>query len=132
MWPENYWPDGPVSSLSNYGESYLASYLVSGTTYVALFSSNPDEDASGTELTGNNYSRVSISAWTGTGDTRTNTNAITFPTATGNWTEATHVGLFDAISGGNMLIYGTLTTPVTVASGSAFQFQAGSLSVALD
>jgi hypothetical protein len=64
-------------------------YTSPGTAvYAALFTSNPADDFSGTECTGDGYARVQLQGtaeWNAPGTTRVtaNTNAVTFPTATG-------------------------------------------------
>jgi hypothetical protein len=120
---------GP-GQLTNYGEDAALDALLTGTLYIALYSTAPGETGGGTELTGNNYARTSISAWDGNGtDTRTNTSNIDFPAASADWAEVTHLAILDASSGGNMIFYGTLTTPVTCTSGKTFRIAAGDLSI---
>jgi len=86
--------------------------------WAALFNNNPADDASGTEKDGTNdpgYARKAADAWTvaaAATDDADNTNAVAFAVATNNWTgKATHVALFDALTSGNMLFYGEITTP---------------------
>ena len=62
-----------------------------------------------------------------------NTNDITFPTATANWGIVSGVIICDAAtpSGGNLLMWGELTTSKTVDSGDTFKFNAGDLDITI-
>jgi hypothetical protein len=60
------------------------------------------------------------------------TAAIEFPTAGSNWGTVTHVGVFDASTSGNLLVYGTLATSKLVESGDVFRIPAGDLDISLD
>ena len=87
------------------------------------------------EPSGNNYSRVSASgsSWSSasTGQT-SNSQAITFPQASGSWGTITHFALFDADSSGNLLLSGALTTAKDIGAGDTPSFGAGDLVVTLD
>ena len=119
------------------------------TLYVGLFTANPTDTAGGTEVTGGSYARVAVTSslanWagtqsagsttasSGTGGTTSNNNAITFPAPTANWGVVTGYAIFDASTGGNMLIYSALTTNKTVNNGDAApSFAAGSLTFQID
>lgn len=58
-----------------------------------------------------------------------NSGTVTFPTSTATWGgTATHFGLFDTLTTGNLLIYAALTTPQSIAaSGITPSFAAGAL-----
>jgi hypothetical protein len=107
--------------------------------YVGLFSTAPANDASGgTELAGNGYQRQAITFGapvTDTGDVRkiSNTNQITFGPATpAGWLQAVAFGVFDAVSGGNLLYWDTLPTPKTIDVDDYGQFASGTLVVKED
>src|SRR5574337_212240 len=105
------------------------------TLYVGLYTANPTDAAGGTEVTGGSYARVSVTSslanWagtqaaasttasSGTSGTTSNNGAITFPAPTANWGTITGVGIFDAVSGGNLLIWSALTANKTVNNGEA-------------
>ena len=117
------------------------------TLYLALFTAAPTDTGGGTEVSGGSYARVSVTSalanWAGTqaaasttassGTTGTTSNnaAVTFPAPTAAWGAVTSFGVFDAAAGGNLLIYGNLTTNKTVNNGdpapsfsaAAFTFQ---------
>jgi hypothetical protein len=105
------------------------------TIFVGVSTVNPGDDASGlAEPSGNGYARVETAAadWNAaSGGSKTNANAITFPTASGSWGTLTYVALFDAASSGNLLASGALTASKAIASGQALRFPASSLTVSL-
>lgn len=113
------------------------------TSYVALYTTAPGDDNSGTEVTGGSYARVAVtnsSGWSAKADDsggRAVTNAadVTFPAATGSWGTVTHVAILSASSAGNLWFWNELTdsngatTSVAIASGTTFYIPAGSLKV---
>ena len=106
------------------------------TIYVGLSTADPLDDNSGlAEPAGNGYARVETAAgdWNAAAAGVTdNANDIAFPEATGSWGSVTHFGLFDALSGGNLLAHGDLTTPRAIESNDTATFAAGDLDVSLD
>ena len=52
--------------------------------------------------------------------------------SSGCWGTATHFGIFDAVSAGNMLIYGTLTSARAVTTGDPPKFLASGFSLTAD
>lgn len=101
-------------------------------TYVALFTSNPNPDGSGTEVTtsGSAYSRQAIT-WSavGGGNTANNSADITFPAATSNWGTVTYAAIFDAVTSGNLLCFAPLTSSTAVNTGNIFKFPATDLTL---
>ena len=125
-------------SLSNTFETHTLNYLFTATSvtrptawYVALFTSNPDEDASGTEVSGGAYARQSV-AFTVSGNTASNSAAIEFPTATDSYGTVTHIGVFDASSAGNLIAYAALTTSKAIDTGDVMRINSSDLDVTLD
>lgn len=114
-----------------------AAYAAPATVYVALFSVAPTDAGGGTELSGNGYARVAVTNnatnWpAASGGAKSNGTAIAFPQATAAWTQAVAFGIFDASSAGNLLYWGDLTTPRTVALGSTASFAVGDLDITED
>lgn len=102
------------------------------TIYIGLSTADPGDDASGlAEPSGNGYARQACAAWTRTTSTVDNDAAITFPEATGSWGTISHACIFDAVSGGNLLISFALDSPLAVSSGEVARFAAGELNVTL-
>jgi hypothetical protein len=112
-------------------------YTPPATMYIGLSSTTPTEAGGNfTEPTGGAYARQSTAAadWgaaAGTAPaTKSNTAAKTFPTATADWlagVNLTYFGLFDALTVGNLLAFGALTTPKPVLNGDTASFAAGAL-----
>jgi hypothetical protein len=105
------------------------SYTMPATVYVGLSTGSFADDNSGTELTGNGYARQSIAFDAAASGTTDNTSNVDFPAATGSWGTVSHYGLFDALSGGNLLIHGAFTTSKTVAIGDILRIAAGELDI---
>jgi hypothetical protein len=127
-------------SLSNTFETNVLTWLLTGDAvtrpsafYVALFTSNPDEDASGTEVStsGTAYARQSVT-FSVSGNTASNTAAIEFPTATASYGTVTHVGVFDASTAGNLIAYAALTTSKAIDTGDVLRINSAELDVTLD
>lgn len=113
------------------------------TFYIALFTADPTDAASGAEATGAGYARLAVTnnttnfpAATGTTPAvKTNGAAFTFAAATGNWSSGanlTHWALFDASSAGNMWHFGALDTPKPVLSGDQPVIPASSMTISED
>ena len=106
-------------------------YTPAATVYVALFTAAPGEAGGGTEVSGNAYARQSIAfdAPSPAGETQ-NTSIITFPAATPSaWGTITDFAIFDALTVGNMLYYGTLDASVVINADDQFKFAAGAVQV---
>ena len=108
-------------------------YTAPGTLYLGLHTSNPAEDDSGTEVStsGTAYARQTV-AFTTSGDTTSNTAAVEYPTATASYGTVSHVGVYDASTGGNLLAYGALTTSKAIATGDVLRIPTGDLDITLD
>jgi hypothetical protein len=78
-------------------------------------------------------SAASTTASTGSGGTTSNNSAVTFPAPTANWNIVGALGIYDALTGGNLLWWAPLTAPKTVNNGDAApSFAAAALSVQID
>lgn len=133
-----------MSQMSDFLEDQLTGWFrgttfpaATGSVYLALYTAAPSDSGGGTEVSGNAYARQALSkavgTWTlggaGSGNI-TNTAAITFPAATpATWGTVTHFGIFDAITVGNLLLWGALTASKTVGVGDVLQFAIGALSI---
>ena len=108
-----------------------AAYTAPGTHYLGLFTAAPGEAGGGTELSGNAYVRKAV-AFTTSGDTTSNNAAVEFPTATGSWGTVTHVGVFDALTTGNLMAYATLSASKAIETGDVFRVPSGDLDITLN
>jgi hypothetical protein len=134
-----------MTALSSFAEVKVLDLLFRNTAYTApnaylgLFTSDPTDSASGTEVSGNNYARVQIdnkmaAATTGSDNSSISSNAnITFPAASGgDFGTITHIGIFDASTSGNLLAHGALTASKIISDGDTFQINSGSLTITID
>lgn len=127
-----------MSAISNYLENALinatlrnTSYTSPATVYAGLFTSDPTDAGSGSEVSGGSYARKAITFGAPSNGVSTNSAACEFDQATGSWGSITHFAIFDSLTTGNMLYYGALTTSKTIASGDVFKFASASVSVTL-
>ena len=127
-----------MANFSNYLENALinatlrnTSYTSPTTVYVGLFTTDPTDAGTGTEVAGGSYARTAVTFGTPSNGVATNNADVTFPTATGSWGTITHVGIHDASTTGNLLYHSSLTTSKTVGSGDVFKISSGNLSVTL-
>lgn len=134
-----------MSAATNFLENAVLALLfndtaltLGGDLHVALFTGAPGEAGGGTEANYTGYARVAVArsgaGWTVSGNTPTqaaNAASITFGACTAGSNTVTHFGLYDAASGGNLLIYGTLTASLAVSAGITPLFAAGQLVVEL-
>lgn len=129
-----------MSALSDHAENLLLNWLMTTGTatrptswYVALYTAAPSDAGGGTEVSGSGYTRQSVS-WdtaTGTGGTTDNSGAVSFTASGGSFGTVTHIGIFDASTGGNLLWHGALTASKTVNDGDTLQFAAGDIDLTL-
>lgn len=125
-------------SKSNYLEDKIldhalgtTAYTQPTTQYLALHTADPGEAGTGAELSGTGYSRSAIDFNAASSGTATGpTSAIEYTNSGGSpWDQVTHFGVWDASSSGNLLYYGALTTPKTIAAGDTLRFTAASISI---
>lgn len=100
------------------------------TWYVSLHTSATTDAGGGTEVTGGSYARQTA-AFTVTSDTAATSANILFPTATADWGTVTHVAVWDAVSGGNMLFHGAASSSKLIQTGDAYLINAGNLTVTM-
>ena len=124
--------------MSNYLETALINGTLRGTTYtaptttfLALYTSDPTDADTGTEVTGGSYARQSITMGAPSNGASTNSVAIEYPQCTADWGTVAFVGIRDAVTGGNLLYHTALDTSKVIANGDIFKITAGNLSVTL-
>jgi hypothetical protein len=116
---------------------FKTDYTAPDPLYVALFldSAKPTDAGGGTEASGGSYARESVArntGWTLTGNAIENAADITFTEATASWGLLGAFALFDALTVGNMLYWGDLTTAKTINSGDTAKIPAGDLDITED
>lgn len=127
-----------MAEISNYLENALingtlraTSYTAPTTTYLALYTNDPTDADTGTEITGGSYVRQAITFSAPSNGATSNSSAIEFPQATADWGTITHVGIRDAVTSGNLLYHTPLDTSKAIANGDIFKITATNLSVTL-
>ena len=125
-----------MSAMSDYIENEIldhilgtGAYTMPTTVYVGLSTASFNDDNSGTELTGNNYAREAATFTAAASGTTSNSAAVEFNAATGSWGLVSHFGIFDALSGGNLLLHGAFTTAKTIGNGDILKIPTGDLDI---
>jgi hypothetical protein len=125
-----------AGSLTNYAENKILDHLMGTTTYtkpttyVALYTTAPTDSSAGTEVTGGSYARVAGSWDAATGGSTSNSGNLDFtgmPACT-----VVAVGVIDNSTGGNLLVYGTLTSSKTLDAGDTLRIATGDLDISID
>jgi len=128
-----------AGNLTNYLENKLLDHFL-GTTafampspvYVALFTVAPSDAGGGTEVTGGPgpYARKTATFSAASSGATSNSANIDFTGMPAATTVA--IALFDAITSGNMLVYGTLTANKTTDAGDTLRIATGDLDISID
>ena len=125
-----------MAAMSNYFALKLldhflgtASTSAPANVFLSLWTSDPTDAGSGTELSGSAYVRMDINFAAASGGAAASNSTVTFPTATGSWGTITHIGIHDAVSSGNLLYHSSLTASKAIASGDVFQVASGAITI---
>jgi hypothetical protein len=129
-----------MANLSNYAEQVLLDWMMTdgavtrpSAWFLALFTAAPtDAPGSGTEVSGGGYARQAIAFGAASAaGTSVNSDTVAFSAAGGDFGTVTHLGIFDASTGGNCLWHGALGASRTVNNGDTLSFGVGAITVAL-
>ena len=127
-----------MAEMSNYLENALinatlrnTSYSSPATVYVALYTTDPTDADTGTEVSGGSYARTAVTFGAPSNGVSTNSAAVEFPTCTSSWGTITHIGIRDASTSGNLLYHTALTTSKVIDVDDIFRITTGNLSVTL-
>ena len=127
-----------MAEFSNYLENAVINAVLRATTYtspttvyVALFTTDPTDADTGSEVSTGSYARTAVTMGAPSNGVTTNSADVTFPTATASWGTVTHIGIHDASTAGNLLFHTPLDTSKTIDSGDIFKITSGNLSVTL-
>ncbi len=136
-----------AGAFSNYAEDMVLEHITGkteftkSTVYVGLCTSDPGEAATGASCNelpdSDGYARVAIppANWNAaSGGEITNSAAVTFPEASGNWGEVTHYVLLDSGThgAGNVITYDRLDQMIDIRDEETIRFVAGNLKLTLD
>ena len=124
--------------MSNFLENALinatlrnTTYTSVATVYVSLWTTDPTDAGSGTEVSGGSYARTAVTFGAPSNGATTNSADVTFPTATASWGTVGWIGINDALTSGNLLYHTALDTAKTIDSGDIFKISTCNLSVTL-
>lgn len=99
--------------------------------YLALYTAAPTDAGGGTEVSGNGYARKAVTFGAASGGAISNTAAVSFTAAGGNFGTISHVGIFNAATGGNLLAWKAIT-PILITDGDTITFPIGDIDVTQD
>jgi hypothetical protein len=127
-----------MSEMSNYLEDALinvtlrnTAYTTPTTVYLALYTTDPTDADTGTEVSGGSYARQAITMGAPSNGVSVSSADISFPQCTVSWGTVAFVGIRDALTAGNLLYHSPLTVSKAIDVGDIFKVAAGSLSVQL-
>jgi hypothetical protein len=127
-----------MSEMSNFLENALinatlraTTYTSVATVYVSLWTSDPTDAGSGTEVSGGSYARTAVTFGAPSNGATTNSAAVEFPQATASWGVVGWIGINDAATSGNLLYHTALDASKTIDIGDIFKIATGNLSVTL-
>ena len=127
-----------MAEMSNYLENALinvtlrnTAYTSPTTVYVGLFTSDPTDAGSGTEVSGGSYARTAVTFGAPSNGVSTNSAAVEFPHCTLAWGTVGWIGIHDALTTGNLLYHTPLDVSKAIDVGDIFKIAIGSLSVTL-
>lgn len=109
------------------------SYSLPTQLFVGLFTVAPTADGGGTEVSGYNYSRATAvpANFVVTTNSATTNTALIFPVPSAGWGSIVAAGIFSAATGGSLLGWGTLASPITVNQDDPVKISAAGLVITL-
>ena len=132
-----------MSGFSDYLEQALINHILRGTAYsspsaiyVALFTADPtDANVTANELDDSGYARQAVTghfnAPHATGGYTSNDAVITFPAIVDAQVVITHIGIYDALTVGNLLFSQALNSSKTLEVNDVLSFGIGALTITL-
>jgi hypothetical protein len=128
------------TAISDYLENQILNHFLKGgtavaqpaTLYVSLHTADPTDAGTGAEVSGGAYARQPIAFSAASAGSTKNNADITYPAATANWGTATHIGIWDALTTGNLYFYGPLASSAIINTGTTYKLPLNQITVALD
>jgi hypothetical protein len=138
-----------MTAASNYLENKVldhvlrystAPYTGVSTLYLALFNNTSGNAATNleagtltdeTSTSSTAYVRKAVTFAAASSGTSATSATVTFDAATADWGTITHVAVMDAVTSGNVLFWGAVTTSKTIQTGDTFQVTSGNLTISL-
>ena len=133
-----------AGSKSDYLENEILDHVLGGgdytrpsTVYIALYTTAPTDSGGGVEVSAPSYTRKAVTNnatnWpAAAGGVKTNGSDIVFETAEESWGTIVAFGIHDAITSGNILYWGDLTSSRLIDQGDTAFFRAGTLTITED
>lgn len=125
-----------MSKVSNYLENEFLDHILGvtamthvSTVYLALFTSDPTDAASGTEVSGGGYARQAVTFAKNGSRAAHNTSAESWTPSGAAFGTVSHWAIFDAASAGNMLYYGSFSSSNAVPDGDTFDVAANDIDI---
>ena len=126
-----------AGNLSNYLENKLIDHFLGTTSftmpaavYVGLYTVAPDDTGGGTQVTGGSYARQTATFTASSSGATSNSANIDFAGMPA--TTVVAIGIFDASTAGNLLLWGTLTVNKTTDAGDTLRIATGDLDISID
>jgi hypothetical protein len=126
-----------AGNLSDYLENKVldhilgtTSYTMPADVYLALYTTTPTDSTSGTEVAGGSYARKIVTFGASSSGAATNNANVDFtlmPTCT-----VTGIAVLDALTSGNVLVYGALGSSKAISSGDTLRIASGDLSISIN
>jgi hypothetical protein len=127
-----------MAEISNYLEDALinatlrnTTYTSPATVYVGLYTTDPTDANTGTEVSGGSYARQSVSFGAPSDGLSASDADVTFPQATAGWGTVGWIGILDASTSGNLLYHTALDAAKTIETGDIFKIASTNLTVQL-
>ena len=126
-----------MASFTDYLEDAVLNYVFRNTgtptstsVYLGLFTVAPTDAGGGTEVSGAGYARQVTAFDAASGGAITNTAAESFTASGGDYGTVVASGVFDALTGGNLLGYAS-DTPAIVNDGTTINYAIGAIDISL-
>ena len=129
-----------MSAASDYLENKVLDHVLMNTAYsqpanlyIGLWTADNglEQGTLTAEVSGGSYARKLVTFDAASGGSAANAATVTFDAATANWGTITHVAVMDALTAGNVLFHGAVTTSKTIETGDTFQISSGNLTISL-
>lgn len=125
-----------MSEFSNYSENLVINVLLRGashtgaaTVYVSLYTSDPTDADTGTEVSGGSYARTAVTFAAPSNGISTNNADVEFPQASSSWGVVGWIAVHDASTAGNLICHTPLDVSKTIDTGDIFKIATGNLSI---
>lgn len=129
-----------MSALSDYAEQAILNHLLRNdpltsptTVYLALYTTNPTDDGSGSEVADSGYAREAVTfgapSTSDGGYLVANDGTVEFGAVADGSITISHFGIFDASTAGNLLVHGAFTTSRTLETDDIPTVAAGAVTV---